>query len=162
MQLELDGKKKLENPDEQVIASALAGMKWEAILRRDEVSYVRTSMEADEGFPLEYQEDSTENHFQAVGNSSRARVTQAFIAFSKSDASWKTGFEWVKATKEAEAAEDASENLGCGVFLFLGGAIMIAGQLGWIPKLDWFFPGMLMAWGIAYLYDFFKKRHPPR
>jgi hypothetical protein len=160
MRLEIDIKKKTENPDDQAITDGLAAMKWEAVLRRDEVTYIRTSREADEGFPLEYQEDSTENHFKAVGNFSLARVSQAFLAFSRGDASWKAGFEWVKVTGEDDGGSGAGsgENLGCGVGLVLAGLLILGGNLGWIPKTDWFVPAVLVGWGSSMLYKFYRHR----
>lgn len=31
-------------------------------------------------------------------------------------------------------------------------------QLGWIPKLDWFFPCILITWGTSNLYTFYKNK----
>ncbi len=168
MKLELDGRssahqldgRSLENPDETTIQLALSKMRLGAVLRRDEVSYVETCAEQ-EGFSIEYQEDNTENHFKAAGNFSLARVTGVFIAFAKGDSSWKESFEWRKVPPEREEEEDAkASQLGWGIFLVLAGGVLVARRAGFIANLDpELFVGCgLLAWGIASLYKFFRKR----
>ncbi len=48
-------------------------------------------------------------------------------------------------------------NAGFAFFLVLAGVIMLAQQLGWIPKnLDWLFPIMLIIWGASELYSRYR------
>jgi hypothetical protein len=166
MKLEIDYKssarefegRNLVNPDEETINLGLSKMKCGAILRQDEVSYVETET-GDEGFTLEYQIDSTENHFKAVGEFSRARVTEVFAGFAKGDFSWKSSFQWVNVPKE-QKGDSRAGNLGWGLFLVLVGAVVVAGQLGWIhdSSQEWVFACGVVAWGISLLYKFLRDR----
>jgi len=46
------------------------------------------------------------------------------------------------------------KRLGCGVFLVLVGAVLLARQMGWVPfDLEWFLPAALIAWGLAEVID---------
>ena len=47
--------------------------------------------------------------------------------------------------------------IGFGLFLLLAGLALLAERLGWLPSQgDWFFPAVLIAWGISELYSRMK------
>jgi hypothetical protein len=40
--------------------------------------------------------------------------------------------------------------IGFGLFLLFAGAVLLAQQLGYVPKsIDWLFPVILIAWGAS-------------
>ncbi len=48
-------------------------------------------------------------------------------------------------------------NAGFAFFLILAGVIMMAQQIGWIPRnLDWLFPIILIIWGASELYTRYR------
>jgi hypothetical protein len=43
--------------------------------------------------------------------------------------------------------------IGFAIFLLLAGLVLLAERLGWVPNgFDWFFPVILIAWGLGELY----------
>jgi hypothetical protein len=47
--------------------------------------------------------------------------------------------------------------IGFGLFLLLAGFALLAERLGWLPTQgDWFFPAVLIAWGVSELYSRLK------
>ena len=48
--------------------------------------------------------------------------------------------------------------IGFGFFLILAGSALLAERFNWISnEIEWFFPAVLIAWGISELYERFSK-----
>jgi hypothetical protein len=65
------------------------------ILKRTEMTYLQTAY-SNEGYALECQFESTDNHFTAKGTFSHEAIAQAFELYFKGDTSWKQGIEFEK------------------------------------------------------------------
>ena len=75
----------------------------------------------------------------------------------------------VQATEEKEkrpvGQEDVQDekgtNVAWGIFLILGGIALFAKDMGWLPfNINWLLPAILVALGVGFLVDAFKKRFP--
>ncbi|MGB8813920.1 MAG: hypothetical protein WCC57_12115, partial [Paracoccaceae bacterium] len=53
-----------------------------------------------------------------------------------------------------QSPPNARKGIGFGLFLVLAGAVLLAERFGWLPSgSDWFFPAILIAWGVGELYQ---------
>jgi hypothetical protein len=49
---------------------------------------------------------------------------------------------------------NSRKGIGFGLFLLLAGIVLLAERFGWLPTAtDWFFPAILIAWGVGELYQ---------
>jgi hypothetical protein len=65
-----------------------------AILGPDDLTYVQTLLTPD-GFVLQYQEGSTERHFESTrGDVREAEVVEALGAYLDGNPAWRWPFEW--------------------------------------------------------------------
>jgi hypothetical protein len=96
MKLETESAGTLQDPREREIADALSTLDGFAVLSHDELTYLQTAGTASDGFVLEHQAGSTEEHHTCPDRLSLERVTAAFIAYAKGDTSWRTAFRWNK------------------------------------------------------------------
>ncbi len=101
MELRVNGKLISANPDAQIIARSLRDLTGEgdsfAILSKDKMSYIQTSGSPLEGFILEYQDGSLDQHFQCLSESlDLEKVTKAFAFYLQEDQKLKTDFTWEK------------------------------------------------------------------
>lgn len=49
-------------------------------------------------------------------------------------------------------------SLGWAVFFLIAGSALLAERLGWIPAdVKWGFPAVLIAFGVAMLFGYFRK-----
>jgi len=59
------------------------------------MTYLQSAGGEEEGFILEYQEGSLEEHFIATNmDIPEADILKAFTAYLKGDSAWKDAFEW--------------------------------------------------------------------
>ncbi len=66
-----------------------------AILSRDELTYLQAGGGPSEGFLLEYQEGSLDQHYRSSEESlSLSTVTSAFRLYAAEDPSWRSGVTW--------------------------------------------------------------------
>ncbi|NQT18604.1 MAG: hypothetical protein HQ592_02785 [Planctomycetes bacterium] len=137
MRLEFENGLTIEDPDDALIAEALAtlGIEGElpeggilaedtkpfagktneyAILGRDDMTYIQASGHPDTGFILEYQEDTLEEHFCSIDKTlSLEQIISAFQKFACGDASYKNDLAWAR-------DETGGGCLGTVVFLIIG------------------------------------------
>jgi hypothetical protein len=58
-----------------------------------------------------------------------------------------------------DAEDEKGTNVGWGIFLILAGIALFAKEIGWLPfKINWLVPAILVAIGVGFLYDSFKKK----
>ena len=70
-----------------------------------------------------------------------------------------TGEEEKRPVRGEDPEEDKGTNVGWGVFLILAGLALFAKEMGWLPfKINWLLPAILVAIGVGFLYDSFKKK----
>lgn len=99
MNLETDAGRKLANPSASQIAEELEALSGRAdsyaILSRDERSYIQAAGGPSEGFLLEYQEGSIEQHYRSTqSNLPLTTVTNAFQLYAADDSSWRSLVPW--------------------------------------------------------------------
>ena len=58
--------------------------------------FMQTSGSTDRGFVLEYQEGSTDEHFQVAAKVELEQVVAAFTAYGQGSDTWRTDFNWSK------------------------------------------------------------------
>jgi len=101
MKLELESGPVLENPDGRAVANALR-RQWAsgdgyAILKVSEMTYLQARRLEGGAFILEYQKESTSNHFQCTDQSiSTGDVIRAFVSYVERTAEWYTKHSWEK------------------------------------------------------------------
>lgn len=139
MRLEFENGMTIEDPDDALIAEALATLGSDAeppeggtladdieqlagktneyaILARDEMTYIQASGDPDRGFILEYQEGSIEEHFCSIDKDlSLQQIVSAFQRFARGDDSYRNDFAWAR----DETGEGCA---GATVFLIIGAA----------------------------------------
>ena len=98
MQLTLESGKIIANPSHEEIARCLPAEEF-AILSDGPDSYTYLQVGERKEPPwdliLEYQVDSTDNHFRAINTPlTMEAVIIAFQKYARGDASWKTNFRW--------------------------------------------------------------------
>lgn len=102
MKLEFENGAVFENPSDGTIAETLAGLNGEsntfAILSASDLTYIQVAAGEDGTGLLEYQEGSTERHFQAEAFIPLAHVIQAFQMYNRDDMAWKRVCVWRKIT----------------------------------------------------------------
>ncbi len=55
-------------------------------------------------------------------------------------------------------ADSNKPSLGWAVFILISGIALLAERLGWIPSnIQWGLPAVLIAFGVAMLYSYFKE-----
>lgn len=99
MNLETSAGQKLANPSASQIAEQLAtlpaGVGSFAILLRDELTYIETAGAPSEGFILEYQDGSIEEHYRSTEeNLPLSTVTNVFQLYAVGDPSWPSLATW--------------------------------------------------------------------
>ena len=61
--------------------------------------------------------------------------------------------------QQQDAQDERGTNVGIGLFLILAGIALFAKEMGWLPfKINWLLPAILVALGVGFLYDSFKKK----
>lgn len=99
MMLELANGRTFQNPDAETIERALHTLDGDnnnyAILSRDEDTYIQMCGDPQDGYVVEYQEGSTDAHFQSVRDDLPIdEVRRAFEAYARGDEAWRKMFEW--------------------------------------------------------------------
>src|SRR5215469_17529105 len=59
----------------------------------DGMTYMQAGLEENSLWTLEFQEGSTQRHFQ-VSNVSTEKVTDMFLAYARGDEAWRTSVKW--------------------------------------------------------------------
>ena len=60
---------------------------------------------------------------------------------------------------QEEAEDEKGTNVAWGIFLILAGIALFAKEMGWLPfKFSWLLPAILVAIGVGFLFDSFKKK----
>jgi len=96
LQLSLESGRTVTNPSDEEIARLVPAEEF-AILSDgpDSCTYLQFAKEQPWNLMLEYQVDSLNNHFRAVGAElTMGQIVAAFQKYAKGDASWKSGFQW--------------------------------------------------------------------
>ncbi len=101
MKLFVDDVGEFHDPSEAEIIRALNEAPDEidniiAILSRDDLTYIQTTGTRAEGFILEYQENSTEEHYASPERLTLEQVSRAFVAYATGDPSWLMASRWKK------------------------------------------------------------------
>ena len=130
MQLRANGDLVSENPDAQAIERRLKDLKGEndsfAILEKAQMTYIRTSGSPADGFVLEYQDGSLDQHFACSDpDLDSQRVTRAFTLFLDDDQSYKTEFNWEK-QDVGDGEWSRSTEIIVGAITILGVLILVA------------------------------------
>ncbi len=90
--------KKLQEPSLPHIREAIEGFKDDsdsfAILAKSKLTYMQTVGSESEGYSLEYQEGSIDEHYECTNDLSREDVIEALQAYRTGDESWRTRFRW--------------------------------------------------------------------
>ena len=87
------------------------------ILQHNEMTYMQT-LWTPEGFSLEYQEESSNQHFQSSYLLPKEQVISCFQAYLSNDQSWKSQVEF-----EQKIIKDIPFNFGRSIGQFFGGFI---------------------------------------
>jgi hypothetical protein len=96
LQLFLESGRTIMNPSNEEIARLVPAEEF-AILSDgpDSLTYLQFAREQPWNLMLEYQVDSLDNHFRAVGAElTMGQIVAAFQKYAKGDDSWKTDFQW--------------------------------------------------------------------
>jgi hypothetical protein len=109
MDLETGTGRTIANPSESQIAEALAALPGGddsfAILARDELTYIQTAGSPSEGFLLEYQAGSLDQHHRSTENTlPLSTVTNAFQRYAAEDPSWRSLVTWQRDAPSPQAA----------------------------------------------------------
>ena len=98
MNLETNTGRKLADPSASQIADELAALPGGdsfAILSRDELTYVQAAGARTEGFVLEYQTGSIDQHYRSTdSNLPLSTVTDVFQRYAAEDDSWQSRTAW--------------------------------------------------------------------
>lgn len=100
MQYELDinGDRVISDPDDATIERELSALGDEefAILRKDDLTFIQTFVDPEDGLVLEYQEGSLQAHFGTIDPpDTMQEVIDAFSSYSNGTDVWKHQFRWV-------------------------------------------------------------------
>jgi len=102
MKLEFENGAVFENPSDATIAETLTSLGGEnntfAILSSSTWTYIQVAVGHDATCLLEYQEGSTEWHFQAETFVPLAQAIQAFQQYGHGDPAWKRTCDWRRIT----------------------------------------------------------------
>ena len=143
MNLELENRPAVRNPDAAAIGKSLAGVQGFAILSKDEMTYIQASGSAKDGFWLEYQEGDTEQHYHCLGRLSLEQATKAFVSYAQADEYWRTSVPWRRAAEsEPTPAWSIRRHIGwdtlftfVGFFGTGGGYIYYKFHFGYFPPM---------------------------
>ena len=95
------------------------------ILSKDEMTYMQTSGDVKNGFILEYQNGSLEQHFSCINPElTTKQVIKAFQSYHAQDGKWKTELSWGK-----EELESASS--GGTIYIVLILILVVTGFIIW-------------------------------
>lgn len=99
MELDLCGERAVKNPTPELIALELeryaSRSDFFAVLATSPMTYLQTAGNQEELYALEYQDGSTNRHFETTRKRlSLLEVQQAFERYIKGDTRWKSEFEW--------------------------------------------------------------------
>lgn len=99
MKLELENGQIIEDPDASEIEDHLRTLDGRlngfAILAQSELSYIQAAGGCEEGFTIEHQGGSTDQHFTSgTGDIAFHDVVEAFRAYAAGDDRWRTMFAW--------------------------------------------------------------------
>jgi hypothetical protein len=87
----------IEDDVRQVFDALEKGWIEFAIMEDDNGSFIQTAGGGGSPYTLEYNEGSVQWQFRATDSKlTRERVLDAFLAFRRADASWKSQFTWQK------------------------------------------------------------------
>jgi hypothetical protein len=64
------------------------------ILSQSELTYMQASGECEGPYTLEYQDASTDKHYQCPDDLNKDQVQAAFLKYLNNDTSWRTGIQW--------------------------------------------------------------------
>lgn len=106
MQLEMEDGTLLENPSERDLQKALVRLGSQgntfAILSRNEMTYLQTAGDDTDGYILEYQVDTTNEHYQLDERVlSKEEVIQAFTSYLQGSYRWQEEYQWQKMILES-------------------------------------------------------------
>ncbi len=99
MNLETGTGRQLADPSASQIAEELAALSSGgdsfAVLSRDELTYIQAAGARSEGFILEYQAGSIDQHYRSTdSNLPLSTVTDAFQLYAAEDSSWQSRTTW--------------------------------------------------------------------
>ena len=61
--------------------------------------------------------------------------------------------------QQEDAEDEKGTNVAWGLFLILAGIALFAKEMGWLPfNINWLLPAILVAIGVGFLFDAFKKK----
>jgi hypothetical protein len=97
--LETGTGRKLTDPSASQIAEELAALSGGgdsfAVLSRDELTYIQAAGARSEGFVLEYQEGSIDQHYRSTeDNLHLSTVTDVFQLYAVGDSAWRSRATW--------------------------------------------------------------------
>lgn len=95
MRLRLENGTTLDDPVDDAILASLVGLADEfAILEQSEMTYMQTSGNVTDGFVIEYQEGSTDEHYKADEKVPLDKLVLAFQSYAAGTDAWRSMFEW--------------------------------------------------------------------
>ncbi len=98
MNFETNTGRKIADPSASQIAAELASLSGGdsfAILSRDDLTYVQAAGTRREGFVLEYQEGSLDQHYRSTENNLHlSTVTDVFQLYGAEDSAWQSRTSW--------------------------------------------------------------------
>lgn len=99
MLFERNGENDIKNPTLEQLLTALEDLGNHlddfAILSKDDMTYLQVAVGDGDGFILEYQDGSLEEHYIAEDTEiSEDAIIRAFAAYLNGDNEWKEAFEW--------------------------------------------------------------------
>ncbi len=130
MQLIIGGNKVNEEVTNSLIERSIWGLKDEtdsfAILEKDEMHYIQTSGDSENGFILEYQNGSIEEHFTCTNEPiDTNRVIKAFQSYLAQDRKWITEYTWEKENLSSSGGRSAIVVMAVLGFIIVAGALML-------------------------------------
>lgn len=101
MELVIDGTSVDKPIDNSLIEESIRSMTGEGdsfvILSKDEMTYLQTSGGPTEGYILEYQEGTLEEHYSCVEPSlDTEQAVRIFQCYLSGDSRWRTDYKWEK------------------------------------------------------------------
>ncbi|MGJ8638788.1 MAG: hypothetical protein ACSHYA_05300 [Opitutaceae bacterium] len=110
MKFETENNPPKSNPSTEDVSTGILSIDGEAttfaILSMDDMTYLQTAGSVSDGFVLEYQNGSMDEHYRASNETIETeKIIQVFEAFRNGDVSWFDEFEWNK--------EDLQKGAGC-------------------------------------------------
>lgn len=91
---------KLQEPSLPHIREAIEGFRKDsdsfAILAKSRLTYMQATGSKQEGYDLEYQEGSIDEHYECMNELTQEDVIAALQAYRVGDGGWKSKFEWEK------------------------------------------------------------------